>query len=495
MNLTDLLDAYVLPAEGEDILGTCHRADVGARLVGGLVVAAVAALPPPGPPALLSKWLKRPSTGAWAQATRLALSFLDRRAHPLGPWAGLRQHEGADERAIDRWLTEYETSLRHSGRVPLPSQVAGLHRALSDGLRRLCARLVDGCVSPLALAGTGRATRMVVGAVAVPTAPFVELAGDELWLWDGQAGNKEGCSWNAVRVVAGRLAIRRVEDRATPWRTIGAAAALADQPRAEPLAPFAAKTVADVPRPDLDGRPTAYLVTSGDAFAAAEALASSWRTPARPVVVLGGGTGDDLDDRLAEMLFDDKGSPADALAQWSRGPGHEPAILLVAGAALDPRAVAIFAEPLAAVATIVVVTPAHTFDHRWSPKTREGFRVRRDQSQADAPEAVEARLRCGLDAVAAWSEGARDVFGIVDAASLRRCVDAMQGRLGLLEAEDCMSWWIGGAVAVAPDGQLRPGHAGWDALLAGLLGGPAPADHAAAWQAGRALAAAVRSHP
>ena len=502
--LHTILDEHVAPRGVDDILNTCHRAINGARLIGGLSVAAAAeeglAV---GVAATLLRWLRRPQTGLWGRATRQALLLLDG-DHPLAEWkASLPTNPLAQERALDRWVTDYESSLRHSGRRPPPGCAARVHEELCDGISRLCRQLAEG--PPLHLDGSGHETVAVHYKGRFTIAPLVELVDDELWLWDGKSGSKSGMQW--IRLHPTEAALTG-EDRQADHREVGVTARLHDAAGGDPLETYLDPARSSSPLGLEEG--LTVMLTRHAPDEVAEDLAREWKSDRRPVVVLPYIEDGLASDTSAELLLRRLGllvseaanvSPGSAFRRWrAQRAGLEPTVVLLAGRRVMPPGLELVQERLGATARVVAVVNGHVFKHQWPSRDR----VKHAVGDADAivstacssaaPEApdlpaeVEARLRAGAGLQEAWEEAATETFDLVDVEHLRRLLDILDGKVGLLEDDDALRMWQEGLLEVAPVGSVDLCHAGWRALVAGARGEAAPAGHDEAWRAGAALA-------
>lgn len=473
-----LLNRYARSRDGDSLNETIRRAENGIRMVGAAVVSTAATLQPaPGPAALMLRLLKRPLAGSWARATRVGLYLLAAAHHPLAVWAGLRESSfDGRGRPIDRWLTEYETSLRHGGRNPPALAEQGLRETLAADVVVLCQRLCEHPGVELPIEGSGEETRLN----GAPCAPFLTAADRGLLLWDGVAGRRGG-RWIDAETD------ESIERRETNWE-VGAAALLRELGGDDPFAPFLGE--GDTAAETTSGQLTVFTTPGGDPLELAEHLAARRRSRSRPVIVVPLIDSDAPLSALRLMVGDDpRLSNAGALQRLKDWNGKRP-LVLFAGAAVDAPTALALEEALAATAALGVVTRQHVLA-RWPPEVRRRFALVGDDGRlANVPEPVRAQLAANRPPDLAWAYSAMAHFDVADRPSMERFLRLRSGLLDPLQDDVVREWWERGDLLVGADGRVSLADRGWAALAEGLAG-VRSAEASDAWRGGVWLAAHV----
>lgn len=448
-------------------LEQAHRLEMVQRLLAGVLIASEAERLAPGLARRLLDDLGGATAGTWAVWLGLlargpvASELRAVRAGVLDPAPGARP--------LDLLLRPQESALRHAGRAP---------RGLDDTLQPAW-RAVHALVEPLdALPVRGVGDALTIGPWA--TAPFVRRpASDEpLWICDraslGRRGVGRWLTWTERAVHAeadprGPVRASLQARAATDWLQAG---------RGE--GPGAA------PPPGLR-----RVAVAADVVGHALRLAQTWRGSRRAVIVRPPDRRTSVADQARRLVSDKPLSLPEVVARVVErraastlvevvvvlcpGPGEAAAMLAVCDAF----------EP--AIRVIAAVTPATW--RAWPPAARDRFNpiVPRDP----LPDAVQGFLADGVGLVDAWRLGAVSVFGLQAPGVAERWLDVLWGRQPLLASKLGLTWLTGGAMALAPDGQVRLGHPGWWALAQGLAGRPAEGPADAPFRAGRLLRGAL----
>lgn len=490
ITLAALLRARVLPDATDGLAELVMRAECGARLIGALALAATAPELPPAMAARVLERIKRSHLGTWGPITRGCIEQL-RTGHPLASWRSLLSPDPVRQRrGLDRWLTDYETALRHAGRRPPPSVTGELRARLAAFLTAQCTQLVEAGPDVL-LGGGDEHTVMRFGSEERATAPFLQLAGHALWLWDSPP--KRGWRWLAYPLTGpgstkspgGAPEARTL---ASPEPPVGALLELHRRGSLDPVATFLGRETAADPPPDDAGLPVVVVDEVGLAERA-EALVESWRSPCRAVLLIGVDGDEVALDQIQTIVGLGTASARSVLESWRR---HHPALEApVVGVVGQPRRVQSLVDArraLHGVASLVVITTSeHAFGH-WSAAERRPLRVVRDGTPDRRPLAVSARLREGIDAAQAWIQGAVETFRLDEPDALDDLVALVRGA-DLLERARFRAYWEIGLVEIDRDGAARLSHPGWSALAAALAGMPCPETEREAWEAGRRMVA------
>lgn len=481
---TTLLADMVAPHAADELATLIGRAELGARLVGAIALTAAArSLSPPTAAGMLGR-LDRSHLGRWGPITRISIEQLPAGA-PLASWRALLSRDPVrDERGLDRWVTDYETALRHAGRPPPASLLALVRDQITAFLTAMCERLAAE-VTDLAVDGQGEETVARAAQRQWPTSPFLELDGAAVRLWDSPPDG----AWAWLRY---RLA--------NPWEppemvppvpappARGALLELRTRAAAEPVSGLVG-AAEGIPPPAVDDAVAVVAVDDVDLLERADALVERWRGPRRPVLMIGV-DGDEVPlERLQVRVTAGDRSARQALAEWrGRHPELETIVVAMVG---RPRRVELVDDArraLHGIARVVVITASEHVFGQWSPLQRQRLRIVRDVAADGRPLAVRARLQVARPVEAAWIEAATEVFALDRPESIGDLIALAHGA-DLLERRGLLALWERGLIAITRDGAARLAHPGWSALACGLAGVSGPPHQDEAWAAGRRLAA------
>lgn len=489
--LRELLAHYVRPRSEDELYTLIRRAELAARLIGAVLVASAAASTcPAGVARTLLNYLERPSIGNWSRAAGLSLGVLRSRGAALASFSSLISHAG--ERGVDRWVLDYESSLRHSERIPPPYAVRSIRDAIERELARLCSEVLLRCPD-LIIVGDGGETQLESSTGRIAISPFLWREGEDLWLWDGKhKKRRDAGAWLRITdpvnpAPTSSLRPNYQQRFGVEWMEIGAASLLKQQIGQNPIAAFCGQTTNPFSAALVSKERAAFLTTHSDPVELAEKLAAAWRTTDRPVFVLEIGIEDDVVSRLHDLLRSESSDPINDLRNFCRMRQSQP-VAIVTGAALSESA-AVELETKLELCTQVLVLPRHRFLHCWSPELRRRWQVQ-DQCEDVAAEPFQVifRRRLGTDAVSAWREALIETFGLTDTLAIGRLLDLLDGRRDLLETPELLESWQRGHLSIGDNGGVELVHRGWQAAIAGLRGGqlPPPPGHDG-WRAGREL--------
>lgn len=494
MTLEHVLQSRVRPQPLDELSVLILRAECGARLVGALTLAAAASrLPPPIAARCLASLHKgRVTLGTWGPIARAALHCMGS-ADPLAPWRALLST--GVHRGIDRWVTDYESSLRHSGRVPPRAATVELRDGLASFLAATCDRMASS-VGELSLAGFEGATEVVLRDRQIPCAPYLQRTAAAMQLWDSSSKEEGSVRWHWLDY--GLLPAAPVEPTSRSGAEMapsGVQLALQQTSTRDALSMFLGDTLSHEQAPD-GSELVVFATHRHDPFEAAEILVDRWRGRSRPVIIVPIEGAVPALERLADVLSSGRSEPRDVFARWlSERPDLERPVVVYVGLPSDLAVLDRVRRALGDLAVIVLVTTADQIHRRWSIVDRRVARLAEfDDPQASLPLAVEARVREQVTPDRAWELAALDVFDAGDEDARALLVRIADGRGELLDSARCVTWWSDGHLSVAADGALRFAHGGWSALVAGILGQARPSAHEAAWEAGRRLAARSRGN-
>lgn len=487
LGLTTLLDAVVRPEPDAPVLPTIVRVQLGAQLLGALLLAAAAPDLTDGQVAVAWRILQRPRSGSWNQLIRLVLPVLRRVGHPLGAWSTLlRPLPG--RRQIDRWLSDYESSLRHHGRLPPSRSLAELVLRLRTEVGRLCDDL-GALVPPVRICGNGGETFATCAGQTWRLAPYVKRDGPRFLVWSGELG-KLGAHWLCMtEAVNGWHASCVVEERSADWQRYSVAALLLPRRGEDPLFAYLGLG-ASLSRPVFPPLAIA-AVTAVDVVGAAEALAAEWRDNVRPVIVI---EVDGLTDP-ATALCNQVGLTADApgrwLEQWATSRAAE-VVVVFAGANMSSEQVlaaenefCLSAVPGdAPMIKVVICTPAWHVSRAWPMSLRRRIAVLDVPRGGDDPEPVAVRRAMGNAAESAWRDGGREVLRLFDPPDLIHLEGLFGGRVDIAAHDGPWHAWSAGALTVRPDGSIGCTSPALQAFVAGLLGTEPDDAYREAWMGG-----------
>lgn len=480
-SLSALLAAGVRPRPGDELATLIARAEQGSRIAGAIALAAAWRELSPAAAARAIAGLERSLLSTWGRITRDAIQHLPP-GHALSSWrAWLSPDPVRGARGLDRWVTDYETSLRHAGRASPRSMTGALCAQLAGFLDVMCERLA--APEDLVIEALGPATVVRCGDEAWPTSPFLEIDAGVLSLWDTSSGG----SWHWLAYVL-RGSGLRPEPRSRPRaQAAGIHPELARRAADAPLRGLLAATDGLAP-PVFDDRLAVLLVPEIEPVERVELLAERWRGRHRAVLTVPIEPDDDPLDQIAARVVVKAESAHAALMAWRERDAELEVVVAVAG---RPRSVAPMVaawRALRGAARLVIVTETAHAHGLWSLNERRELRFVHDEVTDPHPLAVSARLAAGMSAGAAWQEAALATFALDHPDAFDDLVALARGA-DLLERPNLQALWSRGLIAITGDGAAHLAHPGWSALAAGLAGLAMGSHDRAAWQAGWDLAA------
>lgn len=482
--LSELLRDCAAPRPGDATLEMLRRAEMGVRLVAATCAAVLADSrePPAGVATAARQWLERTGMFGLGRTTQVVLKHLENTDAPIAGWAALL-HGRVDARScrpVDRWLTDYESTLRHAGRNPPRDTMDKLDAAFRRQLGELLRRLDELIGDDVTIAGEGEET-VVAG---LPSWPLLCRTGANISVWDRRQGKRRG-RWLDLRTRDSWFA--PIDPGA-----LGVLTALERVSRGAVLAAFCGT----VERANIDDKRQArvFIADEVSLVVAMDELVNRYRAVERPVVAAFIDDSTSLVDALSDAVT--PGEPhrlREAVASWHDETGQMP-VFIVASDALDAGELRSFYDSVAGGVHLWGITRSYTV-RRWDPESRRAVsteRYDRDLPPGEPP-AVAARLHAGVDELDAWVQGAKEHFGLTDTDKLRRMLTTLSGETSLIgAAEEGMLWWQRGDVSILADGRPKLVHPGWRELVAGLRGEEPNGDRTIAWEAGARLAAALR---
>jgi hypothetical protein len=381
--LSDVFDRAVRPSAQPE--RTFHRALMGARVVGAVAVSCLASTPLPedSTAALLAlRAILRPemTPSRWSFVIDASLRLLERaRDERLASWALLRASRPG-QRAIHRWLTGFESALRHHG---IDGVDEGLEPRTRFEVDALCDRLFESSAWLRTVRLEGEAFDTVLvgdGTAPSPCAPLLQRRGDDVWVIDGPArrnprkNDEKKLGWLVLTGVAAGDVERVKSAGGSSGAWSGAVASFLDVERehgASPWHPWCRRG-AGASLPSLHVAPADRLIDCAEWVAGQVAL----RSGDAPVIVLGVEPGESAMRALETLTGQDGGAPA--LDTWPVSPTCAPTVV-IAGSLVAPEERRAFAA-LEGWRVLIVTTrraasrwPADATFELWRPG--DGFEV------------------------------------------------------------------------------------------------------------------------
>ena len=456
--------------------------------------------------------LKRSQSGPMALMTRLLLIYYSGSSPTLQKLRSfLRPSPSADGRFIDAWISEFEVSLRHSGRSLRPDLLKVAHQKLAKEVRVLCKEIIDE-IGDWTILKDGREAILQTDVGEAPLWPLLVFENKCLKIWDGIKGEKGFFRQMALKINKPNGSVEReliiIED--SDWKKDGITGAMfAVMAETDPLSWFTddiKKNSLKVTQ-DYSKHNVCVPVSGGTQHAVASELCQRLRGRQRPVLLLDLHTGYDSVEQLNLLLgthikyCGDSEPIVKILSSWrdekrKNQDKVDTPILVLAMSTREYTHIEKLERQFGDLLQLVVVVNDRHLMHHWPVELRRRFPELDIELFAESVEAQKTLIlsycRLGLEESEAWLQAGIDCFGLKINNSesaenkkiVQKLVDIWKGQRDAFEIPIAYEWFTKGLIYFKPDGRIEAVSEDWNAFWSGFLGAPEPKKQIAPWQAG-----------